>query len=112
MIKKRWGLILIIAILFILSINSAFADDINGGWDTLYEDFKGDLNVPYEENNQEWAVPVEDNNGLRAIDNDDQLSQETRTFANLNQDINENQYDEINLTCDYSFNSTTDKNYK
>ena len=113
MIKKRWGIIFIIAILLILSINSAFAYDINGELDTINEDFDEGLNVPIEENNQEWDVPVEDfDEGLNAPDEDNQLSQETRTFANLNQDINENQYDEINLTCDYTFNSTSDKNYK
>ena len=49
---------------------------------------------------------------MNALDEVSQLSQDTKTFTNLNQDINNNQFDEINLTIDYYFNSTSDKNFK
>ena len=90
MIRNRLGVTLIILMLFLLAINSAFAYDINGDLGTPVEEINENLNAPIGDVNKEWDVPFEDINEDSVVSlEDNQLSQDTSTFADLNETISE-----------------------
>ena len=78
----------IILMLSLICLNSTFAFEIND-----------DLNLPDGNINDDLNLQNED----------DLLSEDAKTFAMLNEDINGNSDEEINLTSDYTFNNQTDK---
>ena len=89
----------IILMLSLICLNSTFAFEIND-----------DLNLPDGDTNENLNVPDGNiNDDLNLQNEDDLLSEDAKTFAMLNEDINGNSDEEINLTSDYTFNNQTDK---
>lgn len=86
----KLSLIVLCTLLCLLTINISFANEIE---DSII------LNSEIDDNNL-------------TVSNEDDLLQDTNSFSNLNQRINQNQNKDVYLDSDYSFNSWSDSNLK
>ena len=80
MVGYRRGIVLILMMLCFLTASTVFASDIN---DTVISDDMGD--------------------DLTSLIEDNALLQDSKSFTQLNQDINGNPDRQINLTSDYAY---------